>query len=216
MLRTIIASVWVILLGWGAASWMTDNFQVWTEEGARRLRVAVHPVAIPPVHIEGPNIAPTTLPALLRQENSVTIANFIYTRCQAVCLSLSAVFQQMQTTLLNDTDSHYPTNVQLLSISFDHKRDDLPALQDYADNLSAQPERWRFVRIVQAEQEQALLQQLGVLVIPNGQGDYEHNAALLIFDHSGQMVRIFDMEEHQLALDYARHLAHNQQQETAL
>jgi len=210
MLRTIIASILVILIGWGAASRITCDFQVWTEEGARRLRVALHPVDIPPVSIEGPNLTRMTLPALLNQENSVTIASFIYTRCQAVCLSLGSIFQQMQTALLSNTENAQIANVRLLSISFDREYDDLPALQTYADNLSAQPELWHFVRVLQAEQEQILLQKLGVVVIPNGQGDYEHNAALLVFDSAGRMVRIFDIEEHQLALNYALHLADKQ------
>ncbi len=46
-----------------------------------------------------------------------------------------------------------------------------------------------------------------MVVIPDGRGDYEHNAALLVFDRSGRMRRVFDMAEQQLALDYARHLA---------
>ncbi|BBL34302.1 hypothetical protein Nstercoris_00533 [Nitrosomonas stercoris] len=212
MLRTTIASILVILLGWSAAFWVTDHFQIWTEEGARRLQVTLQPIDIPPVIIEGPHLAQTTLPTLLQQENGVTIVNFIYTRCQAVCLSLSSIFQQMQTLLLDEASGHqYAKNIHLLSISFDHQRDDLAALRTYADNLGAQPERWRFVRLPQAEQEQTLLQRLGVIVIPDGRGDYEHNTALLIFDHTGRMIRIFDMEEYQLALEYAHHLASKQQ-----
>ena len=42
---------------------------------------------------------------------------------------------------------------------------------------------------------------------PDGRGDYEHNAALLVFDARGRMVRVFDVAVQQLALDYARHLA---------
>ena len=207
MLRTIVASILVVLIGWGAASRITCDFQIWTEEGARRLQLALHPVDLPPVFIEGPNLTQTTLPALLSQENSVTIASFIYTRCQAVCLSLGSIFQQMQTALLSNTGNAQTANVRLLSISFDREHDDLPALQTYADNLSAQPELWHVVRVSQTEQEQLLLRKLGVVVIPNGQGDYEHNAALLVFDSAGRMVRIFDIEEHQLALNYALHLA---------
>lgn len=216
MIRTVITSVLIILLGWSAASWLTYDFQIWTDEDARRLEVALHPVEISPVRIEGPDLAETDLTTLLRQENVVTIADFIYTRCQAVCPSLGSIFQQIQTALLNDAGNERPRNVRLLSISFDRKHDDPPALRAYADNLSARPELWRFVRVLQAKQEQALLQQLGVVVIPDGRGDYEHNAALLVFDGAGRMVRVFDIEEHQLALDYARHLARKQIQETSL
>ena len=40
-----------------------------------------------------------------------------------------------------------------------------------------------------------------------GRGDFEHNAALLVFDRRSRMVRIFDLAEQQLAFNYARHLA---------
>ena len=65
----------------------------------------------------------------------------------------------------------------------------------------------RFASVPDRGQQQALLAQLGVVVIPDALGDYEHNAALLIFDAQGRMVRIFDLAEQQLALNYARHLA---------
>ena len=217
MLHTIIASILIVLLGWGTTSWLTYDFQVWTDEGARRLEVALQPIDAPPVLIEGPDLAETELSALLRQKNKVTIVDFFYTRCQTVCLSLGSIFQQMQAALLNDeSNDEHTGNIRLLSISFDREHDDLPALKTYADNLSARPELWRFARVLQAEQEQVLLQQLGVVVIPDGHGDYEHNAALLVFDGAGRMVRIFDIEEYQLALDYARHLARKQIQEASL
>jgi protein SCO1/2 len=81
------------------------------------------------------------------------------------------------------------------------------AARAYAQGLRADPALWRFVRVPDAAQEQALLRRLGVVVVPDGRGDYEHNAALLVFDARGRMVRVFDVAEQQLALDYARHLA---------
>lgn len=218
MLRTAFASIFIILLGWYAASWLTLDFQIWTDEGARRLEVTLHPVEIPSVLVEGPDVTETELLSLLREDNTVTIVDFIYTNCQAVCLSLGGIFQQMQKALSNIANSKEdePSLVRLLSISFDRERDDLSTLQAYADSLSAKSTYWRFVRVTQAEQLQNLLQRLGVIVIPDGLGDFEHNAALLVFDASGRMVRIFDMQEHQLALNYARQLQRKQLQKTSL
>ena len=59
-------------------------------------------------------------------------------------------------------------------------------------------------------QNALLLHRLGVGVVPDGRGDYEHNAALLVVDDQGRLVRIFDQAEQQLALDYARDLAQRQ------
>ena len=63
------------------------------------------------------------------------------------------------------------------------------------------------VRVPDSAQQSLLLQSLGVVVVPNPPGDFEHNAALLVFDARGRVVRVFDLEERQLALNYARHLA---------
>ena len=207
MLRTAVLSLLLALCGYAAASWLTHGFQVWTDEGARRLEVALQPVDAPRVAVDGPGVAAPDLPALLAQGGGVTIADFIYTRCQSVCLSLGSSFQQLQAALQADRAAGQRANVRLLSISFDGARDHPAALRAYAQGLRADPALWRFVRVPDAAQEQALLRRLGVVVVPDGRGDYEHNAALLVFDARGRMVRVFDVAEQQLALDYARHLA---------
>jgi len=207
MLRTAVLGLLLALCGYAAAGWLTHGFQVWTDEGARRLEVALQPVEAPRVAVDGPGVAAPDLPALLAQGGSVTIADFIYTRCQSVCLSLGSSFQQLQAALRADRAVGQGANVRLLSISFDGAHDHPAALRAYAQGLQADPALWRFVRVPDAGQQQALLRRLGVVVVPDGRGDYEHNAALLVFDARGRMVRVFDVAEQQLALDYARHLA---------
>ena len=207
MLRTALLSVLLLLGGYAAARWLTHDFQVWTDEGARRLEVALRPVDAPRVVVEGPGVAALDLPALLGQGGGVTVVDFIYTRCQSVCLSLGSSFQQLQAALQADHAAGRSANVRLLSISFDGAHDGPAQLQAYARGQHADPALWRFVRVPAAAQEQALLRRLGVVVVPDGRGDYEHNAALLVFDARGRMRRVFDLAEQQLALDYARHLA---------
>lgn len=207
MLRTAVFSLLVLLCGWGAATWLTHDFQVWTEEGSRRLDVALHPVAPPTVPIQGPYVTASDLPQLLTQPGRVTVVDFIYTHCQTVCLALGSSFQQIQTELKSGRPIAGNDDVRLLSISFDGTRDDLAALKSYAARLNADPDLWRFVRVPQSSEQRALLQRLGVVVIPDGRGDYEHNAALLVFNDRGHLVRIFDLAERELALNYARHLA---------
>ena len=210
MLRTAVASALLLLGGWAAASWLSYDFQVFTDEGARRLAVALHPVAAPAVTVQGPGVE-ASLPALLREGGGVTIVDFIYTHCETVCLTLGSSFQQLQAELQADRSTGSQAKVRLLSISFDGARDDPTALQAYALGLRADAGLWRFVRVPDVAQQQALLRRLGVVVIPDGRGDYEHNAALLVFDAQGRMVRIFDLAEQQLALNYARHLARGPQ-----
>ena len=113
----------------------------------------------------------------------------------------------MQASLLNDRAAGQGTGVQLLSISFDSAHDTPAVLQTYAQQLQADAVLWRFVRVPDVAQMQQLLRSFQVVVVPDGRGDYEHNAALLLLDGQGRLIRIFDLTEQQLALDYARHLS---------
>jgi protein SCO1 len=205
MLRTALLSVMLALAGYAAAAWLTHDFQVWTAEGARRLEVALRPVATPAVNVDGPGIAPQALSQRLADGQSVTLVDFVYTRCQTVCLAMGSSFQQMQQIL--QARQERGGRVKLLSISFDGRHDSPAVLQAYAARLSADPALWRFVRVQDPRDTQRLLADFQVVVVPDGRGDFEHNAALLVIDQKGRLVRIFDYAEQQLALDYAQHLA---------
>ena len=67
MLRTAVLSLLLALCGYAAADWLTHGFQVWTDEGARRLEVALQPVDAPRVAVDGPGVAAPDLPALFAQ-----------------------------------------------------------------------------------------------------------------------------------------------------
>jgi protein SCO1 len=200
MIRTAIACLLLALGGYASAAWLTHDFQVWTAEGARRLEVALAPVPVPDVRVEGPGLPAQRLPQLLADGRSVTIVDFVYTRCETVCLSLGGTFQQLQAALGGGG------HVRLLSVSFD-PRDGTGDLRAYASRMHADARRWTFVRGADDAQIAPLLDAFQVTVVPVGQGDFEHNAALLVVDQHGRLVRVFDIAQQQLALDYARHLA---------
>ncbi|MFS2035278.1 SCO family protein [Polaromonas sp. CT11-55] len=205
MFRTALLSAMLALAAYAAAAWLTHDFQVWTAEGARRLEVALQPVPSPAVEVDGPGTAPQALSLVLADGQSVTLVDFVYTRCQTVCLAMGSSFQQMQRAL--QERSGQSGQVRLLSISFDGSHDTPGVLRAYAARLSADPQLWRFVRVPDSRGAQRLLADFQVVVVPDGRGDFEHNAALLVVDQQGRLVRIFDYAEQQLALDYAQHLA---------
>ena len=208
MFRTALLSALLAIAAYAGSAWLTHDFQVWTAEGARRLEVALQPIAAPAVKIDGPKMSAQLLPQLLADGQSVTLLDFVYTRCQTVCLALGSTYQQMQATLQaagpGDAAAH---RVKLLSVSFDGTHDDPRILQAYAARLGADPQFWRFVRVPDANETRRLLADFQVVVVPDGRGDFEHNAALLVIDQRGRLLRIFDYAEQQLALDYARYLA---------
>ena len=104
MLRTVLLSLALLGGGFSAAAWLTHDFQVWTDEGARRLEVALRPVPVPAVTVDGTGIAPSTLPQLLTSSGHVTIAGFFYTRCKTVCLTLGSSFAQLQSIGLKSAE----------------------------------------------------------------------------------------------------------------
>jgi len=207
MFRTALLCAGLALAGYASAAWLTHDFQVWTAEGARRLEVALRPVATPNVQVDGPAIVKQPLARLLADGRTVTVVDFVYTRCQTVCLSLGGVLQQMQAALRQDDATNLAAPVKLMSISFDGAHDDPQVLQRYAARMHADPRFWRFVRMPDRQDTRRLLEAFQVVVVPDGRGDYEHNAALLVVDPQGTLVRVFDYSEQQLALNYARHLA---------
>lgn len=200
MLRTASLSLTLALLGWASASWLTEDFQVWTAEGARRLSVIERPVPAPAAMLAGPGMTERSLPDWLGDTGEVTIVTFFYTRCFTVCTAVGSGLQQLQQAIAATPAS----GVRLLSISFDPVHDDPARLQQYALQWRADPGHWRVVTVPDAAELQGLLDAFQVVVIPDGQGGYEHNAALLIVDERGRLVRIFDDTERDTALAYAR------------
>ncbi len=210
MLRTVLASSAVALSGFCGAAWLTEGFEVWTAEGARRRSVVQAPVAAPHAVLLGAGISGVSLPGLLSQPGRVTIASFIYTRCPSACLALGSGFQQLQQAIDSPTAIHADAGgaggVRLLSISFDPAHDDADQLDRYARLWGADPRHWRAVTVPDTGQLQRLLKAWQVVVIPDGLGGLEHNAALLVIDERGRLVRIFDDSQGEAALAFARSL----------
>lgn len=203
MLRTTLLTLGLVLLGWWSGTWITRDFQVWTAEGARRLGVAEQPVPTPLATLAGPGVTGTELPAWLSGPGRATIVDFVYTRCPTVCTTLGSGFQQLQQGLATTPAS----GVRLLSVSFDPLHDDESSLRRYALQWRADPSTWTLATVPDIVQLQRLLKAFQVVVIDDGRGGFEHNAALLVIDARGQLVRIFDDADTELALNYARALA---------
>jgi len=209
MLRTALATLALALLGWWSAASITQDFQVWTAEGARRLTLIEQPVTVPKVALAGPGLTGGDLHTWLTGAGRATIVDFVYTRCPTVCTTLGSGFQQLQHAL----EKEAPDGVKLMSISFDPARDDASSLQRYAAQWQADPNRWAIATVPDADQLQRLLKAFQVVVIDDGRGGYEHNAALLVLDRRGRLVRIFDNTELELALNYARSIAQREARE---
>ena len=202
MWRTALASASLAAMAWLCASTLTEGFEVWTAEGARRLQVADAPVSAPYAVLVGNDLAGETLHEVLTHPGRVTIASFIYTRCASVCLAVGSNFQQLQQAI----DALPAPDIGLLSISFDPAHDDAEQLRRHAALWHADARHWRMATVPDATQLQRLLDAWQVVVIDDGRGGFEHNAALLVIDRRGRLVRIFDDTDTHGALAFARSL----------
>ena len=193
----------VLIVSLGLLAWWqsTQGFRAFTWESYRRLQVAAHPITVPNVELEdqwGHRQSITSL------RGKVLIINFIYTRCPTVCgytgLNLSRLQRKLQ-------QRGYQDRVRLLSISLDPQYDTPPKLKAYMQRFTQRLDTsWQTVRPVNQQEGKNLLQQLGVVSIPDGIGGITHNAATHIVDQQGRLVRIINEDNIDLTLNIIQEL----------
>lgn len=198
-MKTLVALLLVLVAGTAAIGHITDGFQVVTSEDARRLSLEKQARRLPATLVQYESGAAAPLAQSLRDDGRIAIAVFFYSRCNTICSVTGAELQQLQQTLLARGLNQ---RIRLLSISFD-ARDGRAALAAYAQRMRAQTDVWRFAYIADAKQREAVLHTFDVIVVPTPLGEYEHNAAFHILTPEGELVRIIDYDQPEVALDYA-------------
>lgn len=183
--RTAGASLVVCAVG-GALLWRgTDGFRALTSEQARRVSIARNPRAVPMVALEDQNGTVFTLEAYA---GGPLALDFMYTQCVSVCTMLSEEFQRIDRAERSRAATG-SERLNLVSISFD-PRDKPERLREYAAHYGADGRHWRFARVRDARDLAALLRAFDIVVIPDGRGDYQHNAAVHVLDARGRLARV--------------------------
>lgn len=186
---TLFASIIVIAVSLAAFLLQTNNFQVFTSESKRRLDIEVNPQALELTHFQ------THFDDAIdwrEFEGKFIIVDFIYTRCMTVCSVLGAEFLQIQREA---ADLIAAEKLQLLSISFDAANDQPEQLHAYIKRFSDDTYSWQGLRVPDDQQRQSLLEQFGVVVLPDGRGDFIHNASLHLVSPAGSLMKIVDYTE---------------------
>jgi protein SCO1/2 len=185
--RTAAASVIFLLLGIWAAWAMTEGFAVLTSEQARRLGIARKQPAVPDIQLTDQTGLTFRFDEWVRQTNKLLIVDFVYTNCQSICRVRGTEFQQLQRAII---ERGLQDRVHLLSVSFDPEHDSPAVLRLYAEHMQARPDAWTFATVSNARDLDALLKTFDVTVIPDQQGGYQHNAALVWVAPSARLVRV--------------------------
>lgn len=166
----------------------TSGWSVWTAEGVRKQRFLHEGYRLPAVQLQLANGEPADLRALSR---GLLLLEFVYTRCPTVCNAMSAEFLQRQlreesrsmiaTANGSENDNGSPSlPLRLLSVSFDQNHDTPLALRGYLQRFGAKPGIWQAARFTKPQQQQGLLNDLGVVVIDDGNGEFTHNAGIYL------------------------------------
>jgi protein SCO1/2 len=200
-LGTAIASCTMIGIA-AAALWsVTFGLRGWTAEDIRRLRVPADPPQLHALRLDtstGISLVPW---GNREAQPRIWLVTFMYTRCPTVCSVLGIEFERLQRQLKADPRN---AGIGLLSISFDPVHDDVQALQRYAAEHHAEPDRWT-VAVPDSRADLARVEhQTGVVVIDDGFGGFAHNAAIHVVRADGRLVRIFDFNQPEAALAWAR------------
>ena len=187
--RTVVASLAVCTVG-GVASWhATDGLRALTSEQARRLSIARSPRPVPDVLLEDHDGNELRLADL---RGAPVAVEFIYTQCQTLCALLSAGMRQFSAVQRSSGDVE--GRVHLVSISFDAEGDSTPRLREYASHYGAARDTWRIARVRDPRDLGPLLEAFGIVVIPDGAGGFQHNAAVHLLGTDGRLARVLDAD----------------------
>ena len=187
--RSLAATALATLLGIGVFWWGTDGFSAFTAETARRVEVLRSPRTLPAAVLEDQD---GRVFRLSEYQGRLLAVEFIYTRCATVCRSLGMAFRQIRERL---PQAALGRDIALLSISFDAQRDDPASLRTYGRNFGADGEHWRIARVRSPAELEALLAAFGVVVVPDGLGGFEHNAAIHLLGRDGKLAQISDIDQ---------------------
>lgn len=186
---SIAAAALATLLGAGVLWWGTDGLQAFTAETARRAQILRAPRALPAAVLEDQDGRTFSL---RDYRGRLLAVEFIYTRCTTLCRSLGMAFRQVRDRVPREALGR---DFALVSISFDPARDDPASLKTYGRAYGADGEHWRIARVGDEAELARLLEAFGIVVIPDGLGGFEHNAAIHLLGRDGRLVQINDIDE---------------------
>ncbi|WP_077620469.1 SCO family protein [Bacillus sinesaloumensis] len=187
--RTTFANIFILLFGCALFYMGTDGLQAFTAETARVNQLIEEKPTFPDVTLE--DSEGRTYP-ISEFEDKYVFITFIYTACTTVCpqleMNMAQVYEQIPQEYIGE-------EIVFLSISFDPTRDDPATLDQYRNYFGSDGETWRMARISNETELQSLLESFGVIVIPDGKGNFAHNSAFYLVDPNGSLIDVMDYRE---------------------
>jgi protein SCO1 len=184
-----ISLIVVILFGCILFFVGTDGFKAFTAETARVNQLLEDKPVFPDVTLEDSKGREYSFSEF---EGKYVFITFIYTACGTVCPQLEFNMADVYDML---PKKYIGEDIVFLSISFDPERDDPTTLERYRKAFDSDGETWRMARIVDPNELDSLLKRFGVIVIPDGLGNFTHNSAFYLVDKNGSLAEVMDYTE---------------------
>ena len=199
ILPTLLVSLLVTLLGAVLFFYSTYQGQALTTESLRQAELSDHPKKIPNFLFIDAADQELSFDQIMKNNQRVLIVDFIYTRCQTVCVALGTSFQNLQEILLK---RGLQDQIGLLSISFDPEHDDAHALKRYQKRFRMDERIWQVLSLKHSKDRQNLLDTFGIMVIPAPLDEFEHNAAFHIVNKN-YLYQIIDINQPEKTIEAA-------------
>ncbi|TLS36843.1 SCO family protein [Pseudalkalibacillus caeni] len=187
--QKIISVIVVLIFGFVLLYAGTDEFTAFTSETARVNGLIENKPEFPAVTLEDSEIRTYTFSEF---KDKYVFITFMYTYCSTVCpkleMNMSHVYSQIPQKYLGD-------DIVFLSISFDPARDTSAALDKYKGYFNSDGETWRMARIPDKKDLEMLLKEFGVIVIPDGFGNFTHNSAFYLVNKKGKLIDVMDYKK---------------------
>ncbi|WP_085993275.1 SCO family protein [Oceanobacillus senegalensis] len=184
--RNVFATVISVILGLFILYVGTDGFRAFTAESARTYRLIQEKPIFPKVTLEDSEDRTYSFSEFAGKYVMLT---FIYTSCTDVCPELEMNLAEVYNQIPNEWIGK---EIIFLSISFDPERDDPATLNKYKSYFDSDGETWRMARIPNQIELDNLLEEFGVIVIPDGNGNFTHNSAFYLVDKNGVLQDVLD------------------------
>jgi protein SCO1 len=184
--QTKISSIVVLVFGLILFYIGTDGFTAYTAESARVTMLMEDQPNFPDVTFEDSEGRTYSISEF---EGKYVFITFIYTGCTTICIQLEENMSQVYDLIPSE---YLGKDIVFLSISFDPTRDDPATLDKYKDLFKSDGETWRMARIPDQAQLDSLLKKFGVIVIPDGNGNFAHNSAFYLVDQKGTLIDVMD------------------------
>ncbi|WP_223594044.1 SCO family protein [Neobacillus bataviensis] len=187
--RTIMAYIIVLLFGITLFYIGTNGFSAFTAETARVNKLVQDKPKFPKVTLEDSKGRDYSISEF---KGKYVFITFLYTSCTTVCPQLEMNMSKVYSAL---PQKYFGKDIVFLSISFDPARDDPGTLEKYRSYFHSDGETWRMARILNKAELDSLLKAFGVIVIPDGYGNFTHNSAFYLVDPKGQLVDVMDYKK---------------------